>query len=350
MDQPTPLDLPRRPANGWNPSGLMRAQKEALECALAGESLDEVLNLIVRTAADHTKGRAAIFLVDEAGACLRFSAASGLPDSYTSAVDRFPIGPGSPSCGNAAYTGRRVVVNDVCEDPRWQPFLALAREHGIRACWSTPIWSFEGEVLGTLAIYHATPRIPEIRYVEAIDLLAHTASILIGRARAEQGRQAALELARSNELAAQEMSHRIMNSFQVLQDLVARQARTTQAGEARAALNSVSVRVHAMGTMHRLFSPMVAAATSGLEAAQTLNRDIWKIWGICARHVSPPCDHVHVSPFPSCPYPPSLLPGFCSSSPSPPPADLCSPLTLFSHAGGTPRSSALRSSSWPTTS
>ena len=43
----------------------------------------------------------------------------------------------------------------------------------------------------------------------------------------------------------------------------------------------------------------------------------------------------------------------CHSSPplpTPPPADLCSPLTLFSHAGGTPRSSAPRSSSWPTTS
>jgi two-component sensor histidine kinase len=230
----------------------MRSQKEALERSLAGEPLDKVLNLIVRSAAEHTRGRAGIFLVDEAGAFLRFSAASGLPESYIRAVDGFLIGPTSPSCGNAAYTGERVVVNDVREDPLWAPFLALAKEHGIRACWSTPIRNFEGEVLGTLAIYHATPRPAETRYLEAVDLLAHTASILIGRARAERGHHAALELARSNELAAQEMSHRIMNSFQVLQALVAMQAKATPTSEVRNALDGVSVRLQAMAATHRL--------------------------------------------------------------------------------------------------
>jgi two-component sensor histidine kinase len=246
------LDLPRNPSGERTHADLLRAQKEALELALGGASLDHVLNLIVRSAADQTASRAAIFLVDEVGAFLRFSVASGLPESYTRAVDGFLIGPSSPSCGNAAYTGERVVVNDVCEDPLWQPFLALANENGIRACWSTPIRNFEGEVLGTLATYHASPRSPETEELEAIDLLAHTASVLIGRARAERGHRVALELARANELAAQEMSHRIMNSFQVLQSLIAMQTKAAGNSDVRAALGSVSGRVQAMATMHQL--------------------------------------------------------------------------------------------------
>jgi GAF domain-containing protein len=221
MDQSLTLQLFKPRTNGRGSVELVHAQKEAFERALAGAPLDDVLNLIVRSTAAQTDGRTAIFLVDEAGAFLRFSAASGLTESYTRVVDGFLIGPTSPSCGNAAYIGERVVVSDVCEDPLWWPFLALAKEHGIRACWSTPIRNFEGEVLGTLAVYHETPRKPKVRELEAIDLLARTASMLIGRTRAERARDAALEHARSSELAAQEMSHRVMNSFQVLQGLVA---------------------------------------------------------------------------------------------------------------------------------
>jgi two-component sensor histidine kinase len=252
MGQPLSLRLFKPRANGRGSVGLVHAQKEALERALAGEPLDDVLNLIVRSTAAQADGRAAIFLVDEAGAFLRFSAASGLPESYTRAVDGFLIGPTSPSCGNAAYTGERVVVSDVCKDPLWQPFLALAEKHGIRACWSTPIRNFEGEVLGTLAVYHATPRQPKVCDLEAIDLLAHTASLLIGRARAERAREAALEHARSSEVAALEMSHRIMNSFQVLQRLVVMQAKVSPGAEVRGALDSISARLFALAAMHRL--------------------------------------------------------------------------------------------------
>lgn len=252
MGQFSPLQLFKLRTNGRGSVELVHAQKEALERALSGAPLDDVLNLIVRSTAAQADGRAAIFLVDEAGVFLQFSAASGMPESYTRAVDGFPIGPTSPSCGNAAYTGERVVVGDVLEDPLWQPFLALAEEHGIRACWSTPIQNFEGEVLGTLAVYHATPRKPKVRDLEAIDLLAHTASILIGRARAERAREAAIERALSSELAAREMSHRVMNSFQVLQSLVAMQSRVSPRVEVHAAMDGISARLHALAVMHRL--------------------------------------------------------------------------------------------------
>jgi two-component sensor histidine kinase len=239
-------------SGGESSNALLLAQNAALKLAIAGEPLGDVLNVLVSSAAQRTGGRAAIFLVDELGALLRFACAEGLPEAYTRAIDGFLIGPSSPSCGNAAYTGERVVVGDVGLDPLWKPFLALAQEHGIKACWSTPIRTFEGQVLGTLAVYHDVPRQPTVRDLEEIDFLAHTASLLIARDHAERAREVALEQARASDLLAMEMSHRIMNSFQVVQALVAMQAKGSAVREVGAALDSVSARLHAMAGMHRL--------------------------------------------------------------------------------------------------
>ena len=41
-----------------------------------------------------------------------------------------------------------------------QPSSALARASGLRACWSTPILSGRGKVLGSFAMYYREPRTP----------------------------------------------------------------------------------------------------------------------------------------------------------------------------------------------
>ncbi|MGH8018164.1 MAG: PAS domain S-box protein, partial [Opitutaceae bacterium] len=166
---------------------LDAAQKEAFELTIKGTPIDEVLNVLVRTAQEQSSdgGRAAIFIVDADGASLRFGATTGMPESYLRAVDHFKIGPESPSCGTAAYTGQNVIVGDVAQDPLWAPYLDLAREHGIRACWSFPISSFGGRVLGTFALYHRSPREPTPDDLESVALFARAAAILIERHKAE---------------------------------------------------------------------------------------------------------------------------------------------------------------------
>lgn len=260
-----PIDLS---LNEPGSTALLLDQNAALRLALTGKPLDDVLNVLVKSAAAQTGGRAAIFLVDELAALLRFSTASGLSQNYIDAIDGFLIGPSSPSCGNAAYTGERVVVGDVALDPLWKPFLDLAKEHGIKACWSTPISTVEGKILGTLAVYHDAPRMPSARDLEEIDLLALTASIVIARDQAEHAREAALEEARASDFMAMEMSHRIMNSFQVVQSLVGMQAKNAQDEEVRAALDTVSVRLTAMAAMHRL---LLKGARENLEAIDLAN-------------------------------------------------------------------------------
>ncbi|MBP2314138.1 sensor histidine kinase [Azospirillum soli] len=168
---------------------LLLAEKTALEMAVGGALLSDVLDLLARTGAEQLDARAAIFVVDEAEGCLRLGAAAGLPDVYRHVTERFEIGPHSPSCGLAAHTGQRVIVGDVTKDALWTPYLALAKELGIGACWSTPIRSFAGTVLGVFTVYHRQPCEPEPRDLEAIDLLAHTVAILIERDRTERERR-----------------------------------------------------------------------------------------------------------------------------------------------------------------
>ena len=94
---------------------------------------------------------------------------------YVKAVDGAPIGPKHGSCGTAMYRGDRVVVTDILTDPLWEDFRDLTRGTGLRACWSTPIMSGRGKVLGSFAMYYAQPQAPtgeEARLTEVATRLA----------------------------------------------------------------------------------------------------------------------------------------------------------------------------------
>ena len=112
------------------------------------------------------------------------------------AIDGIVIGPCVGSCGTAAYRREPVVVSDIATDPLWADFRDLALGHGLRACWSTPILSSEGRVLGTFAIYYREPRTPTPHEHNIIEQITHLASIAVEREQAEAAlRQAQADLA-----------------------------------------------------------------------------------------------------------------------------------------------------------
>ncbi len=115
---------------------------------------------------------ASVLLVDETGERLRHGAAPNLPVGYCEAIDGILIGPGVGSCGTAAFLGHPVYVTDVERDPLWADFRHLALRHGLRACWSRPLFDAGGAVLGTFAVYHHTPRSPTPTELDAIGVIA----------------------------------------------------------------------------------------------------------------------------------------------------------------------------------
>src|SRR5258705_125350 len=107
---------------------------------------------------------------------------STMSSKCSEAIAGAVIGPSVGSCGTAAYLKERVIVSDIDTDPLWADFRDLALGHGLRACWSTPIVSSAGNVLGTFAIYYREPRSPNPQESTLIDQITHLASIAIERA------------------------------------------------------------------------------------------------------------------------------------------------------------------------
>ena len=123
------------------------------------ESILEKYLLEVEAAAD-SDIRTSILLLDSERKHLLHGAAPSLPKAYCEAIHGVEIGPSAGSCGTAAYMGHSIFVTDIATDPLWVNYRHLALPHQLRSCWSTPIQSDEGEVIGTFAIYHSTTRAP----------------------------------------------------------------------------------------------------------------------------------------------------------------------------------------------
>jgi GAF domain-containing protein len=130
--------------------------------AILSEYLREV------EAASDSELLTSILLLDEGGQHLVHGAAPSLPKLYCDAIDGIEIGPEVGSCGTAAFVGHSIYVTDIATNPLWKNFKDLALEHGLHACWSTPIFDASGRLLGTFAIYYRTPRSPLQEEVEAI--------------------------------------------------------------------------------------------------------------------------------------------------------------------------------------
>ena len=176
----------------------VQIRSEILERIARGEPLPQLLSFI-STAIEKERPEliCSIMLVDEKGLSLLYGAGPSLPDFYNIAVNHIKIGEGIGSCGTAAFRKERVIVEDIAIHPFWKNFKP-AREAELRSCWSEPIFSSSGELLGTFGIYHRKPTIPGDEEIRLIEQASAFAGIAIERNR--------------NELERDELEHRLSQS------------------------------------------------------------------------------------------------------------------------------------------
>ncbi len=135
-----------------------RNRNKVLEVLAKGAPIADILATLAQAVEQSAAGRfCSILLADEAGKRLLLGAAPSLPDFYVRTIDGMKIGEGVGSCGTAAFRGERVIVEDLRTHPFWEPFRELAGQAGLVSCWSEPIRSGNGEVLGTFDIYQRQP-------------------------------------------------------------------------------------------------------------------------------------------------------------------------------------------------
>ena len=166
---------------------LLAWEKSALELIVSLVGRRKLLEELILGLESHMPGAlCSILLLDEDGVHLRHGAAPSLPEAYSTAIDGAPIGPKAGSCGTAAYRDKKVIVSDIATDPLWDDYRELALAHDLRACWSTPIHSAKGKVLGTFAVYYRETRAPTTAEVDLMARAVYVIRIAIERKHAEE--------------------------------------------------------------------------------------------------------------------------------------------------------------------
>lgn len=165
---------------------VLRAQNRVLKELAGGAPAQRVFDLLTRSSEDlHPGVRCSFHVVDHLGRLQPLSAPS-MPAAYHRAVADLEVGPDVGSCGAAAFSKRRVVVEDVFRHPNWAAYRDLATAAGFRACWSEPVLSPRGEVLGTFAMYYDVARGPTNIEVDFMGSTAQLAALALERTRSER--------------------------------------------------------------------------------------------------------------------------------------------------------------------
>lgn len=190
---------------------ILENELAVLEMISSGAPLPEILEQLVFNIETISQGTiASILLLQEDGLHVTYGAAPSLPDDYNKALEGLPIGPEAGSCGTAMYLNEPIIVTDISNDPLWRNYRQIALQFDLRACWSTPIVSSKGKVLGSFAMYYKEPRSPKEDDFKLIERTTHLASLAIEKWQTEANILLAKTIAENQALIlnqAQNIAH-----------------------------------------------------------------------------------------------------------------------------------------------
>jgi two-component system, sensor histidine kinase len=161
-------------------------KRVCLPVADAPKSMYEILEamaLIIE--AERPGKKCSILLVDPESRQITVGAGPSLPEEYNRAVEQLMIGPCVGSCGTAAFWNERVIVEDIQNDPLWTNLKAEAANAGVAACWSHPVVSASGQLLGATALYCPEPCVPTQQELDGLTAAARMFGLAIERSYAE---------------------------------------------------------------------------------------------------------------------------------------------------------------------
>ncbi|MBO1537167.1 EAL domain-containing protein [Pseudomonas sp. OA65] len=125
-----------------------------LEAMVREESLETVSNLacleVQRIAPEVI---ATVLRVDDRG-CLQTLAAPGLPSVFSSSLDGTVIGVEPDGPAASVISVDATMISEMAVHPFWSDFRELVQPLGLTRCWTTPIRSNDGRLLGMFAFYY----------------------------------------------------------------------------------------------------------------------------------------------------------------------------------------------------
>lgn len=156
---------------------MLEVQNHILEMIARGENLEIVAQRLCSEIERFVPRVICSILTINADGTLHTVAAPKLPSTYISSVEGLPIGPANGACGTAAYLGEPISILDMANDHRWGA--RFPRPPGVEACWSSPISSSDGKVIGTFAFYYDEMRGPTEIERDLVGTCVHLCAIAI---------------------------------------------------------------------------------------------------------------------------------------------------------------------------
>ena len=156
---------------------LDRDRRVILEQIARGEPLRVILPEVAALV-EHQRPRA-ICAISPLRQGVRALGSGGSVGPFGNPHDDIPLGSTTPPLARAVEEHRLVVTRDAPGDPLWSACRETFAPHGIKACWTVPIETGGGVVLGTLSVLLSEVRQPERADTALLSGAASLAAIAI---------------------------------------------------------------------------------------------------------------------------------------------------------------------------
>jgi diguanylate cyclase (GGDEF)-like protein len=152
----------------------------------ANKSLSAILKEIVVIVESYLPNTiCSIMLYNKQDNSLERPTALNLPEEYIKEIEGIKPGPNSGCCGTAVFKRETVIVSDIENDSLWEDYAEAALKHGLKSCWSVPIFSPNKEVVGTFSIYYKEKRSPTESEISELSNYVQLSGIAIDYKRSE---------------------------------------------------------------------------------------------------------------------------------------------------------------------
>lgn len=158
-------------------------RNRALEMIIRNERLQDIMEYLIRIIEKQNPNVFCFFTFLQEDQFYIQAASENLPDFFQQTEGQ-PVASGTGSCAAmAAYTGDRIIVDDVRESSLWEGRREQALHHGIQSCCSQPLISGKGQILGTVSLFYPDIRKLSESHLTFLDAMSKLAAIAIERNR-----------------------------------------------------------------------------------------------------------------------------------------------------------------------
>ena len=128
----------------------------------------------------------ALVVLNEDGTRLIFHSGSLLKNENDGTASNVDLSSKIITCAIALQTKKRTIVKSILGNPSCSECTGVAAEAGFVSCFSEPVISSQGKVVGVLSLYHRETHVPSNDDIKLVTQLSHLASVAIEHIQSKQ--------------------------------------------------------------------------------------------------------------------------------------------------------------------